>query len=69
MNTININLSQLFFDKRISLPEVSKKTKIPYQTLWSSFRASKITIGNLRKLEEHFGDCTNYINSKAPIQN
>lgn len=69
MNSVNMNLSKLFFDKRISLPEVSKRAKIPYQTLWNAFRQGKVTITNLRKIEKYFGDCTDYIISKAPSQN
>jgi hypothetical protein len=61
MRTIAFNLKQMCFDRRVTLPEVSMKTGVPYPSIWGMYKRGTIKLSFLRELESHFGDCSEYI--------
>ncbi|HEX2868764.1 MAG TPA: hypothetical protein VHO03_17115 [Ignavibacteriales bacterium] len=61
MKTIKFNLNRFCFDHRLTLPELSAKTNIPYQTVWGMMRRESVKLSFIKILESHFGDCSRYI--------
>lgn len=57
----NFNIDIFLIDKRLGILELSKKISVPFQSLYYAKKNQKISPKLLRKLEEKFGDCSNYI--------
>jgi len=61
MSTVKIDLERAMIDKRITLQEISSKSRIPYNTLYSIFKRRIIKLSTLRIIESRIGDLSNYI--------
>jgi predicted transcriptional regulator len=54
----------MLIEKRLTLPELSQRTGIPYPTVLRLSKKEDIKISSIRKMEEDLGDLSSFIISE-----
>jgi hypothetical protein len=58
---LKFNMKKMADDKRISLPDIAKVLKKPYQSIWYMSNKNTIKPNTLGKLEAVYGDLSGYV--------